>query len=238
MKYSPAAGAPAPRATRDLGAAVQGLPLGLAHHMEMRLGDRPVVAVGDRLGHGHGGRPQASMIRYSRHMSCAFGSSSPSGGRRTTSSRPPASVRRYVRLEWPPGSRSHVIGDSTGDRGQPGSRPSRRRSRRRHHRVRTACVAIVVAAPKAAESDASDERTVRQLVRSLIDDATDVASVVRGRQRQAVDAAEADAGEPGFRARTRMSTTVRAARRSSVRARGCSRCSCAARRFAPAPDRT
>ena len=53
-------------------------------------------------GTGTGVGPSAWMMRCSRPMSCAVGRTLCSGGRRTTNSRPSASVMCAVMFDWPP----------------------------------------------------------------------------------------------------------------------------------------
>ncbi len=61
-------------------------------------------------GTGTGVGPSAAMMRCSRPMSCAVGSTPCNGGRRTTSSRPAASRTRAVMFDCPPTMTSAVNG--------------------------------------------------------------------------------------------------------------------------------
>src|SRR5437588_131077 len=58
-------------------------------------------------------QPSAAMIRCSRPMSCAVGSTWPVGGRRRAHAWPAESTTLYVRLERPPAINSNVSGGST-----------------------------------------------------------------------------------------------------------------------------
>ena len=72
---------------RDVGAGAQDRAVDLLHHVEGRVVHRDVVAERERLRHRHvGGVRARSSTVYSRAMSCAVGSTWPSGGRRSTHS--------------------------------------------------------------------------------------------------------------------------------------------------------
>ena len=87
--------------------------------------------------------PTAEMMRCSRAMSWAVASTWPSGGRRSTSSTPLASVTLNVRFEWPPAISSNVNGaDAPVDvLGEPGADLAPRRSHAWWRRPLTAATA-------------------------------------------------------------------------------------------------